>query len=395
MFIPRPRDLELHLTGRRPTWVEVDLDAIASNLRAVRGRVGPERKVLAVVKADAYGHGAIPVARRLEKEGVFSFGVAMVEEGLELRRAGIRAGIVILGVFSPGQIPAIVEGDLTPTVYSISTLTAILDTERRLSRRIPFHLKVDTGMRRLGFMPQELRSALDRIAALPQPGLEGVLTTLAGSDQEDNPGTSQQIRQFSAALEEMRRRGLKPIQIHVANSGGVLNYPETWFEMVRPGLALYGLHPSGSQGPELTPALSFRTRIALVKSVPEGTPIGYGGVFRTSRESRIATIGAGYDDGINRLLYDGGDVLVRGRRAPFAGRISMDFSMIDVTDIDDAAEGDDVTIIGRDGDEMISAWDLARVCRTIPYEILCRIGPRVPRLYAGEGATRPLRSRFD
>lgn len=347
------------------------------------------------MKADAYGHGAIPVARRLEKEGVTSFGVAMVEEGLELRRAGIQGGIVVLGVFSQGQIPAIVEGDLTPTVYSISTLTAILDAERRLSRRIPFHLKVDTGMGRLGFMPQELRAALDRIAALPQPGLEGVLTTLAGSDQEDNPRTSQQIRQFSAALEEMRRRGLRPVQIHVANSGGVLNYPETWFEMVRPGLALYGLHPSGSQGSDLTPALSFRTRIALVKTVPEGTPIGYGGVFRTSRQSRIATIGAGYDDGINRLLYDGGEVLVRGRRAPFAGRISMDFSMVDVTDIEGAAEGDDVTIIGRDGDSMISAWDLARVCRTIPYEILCRIGSRVPRLYAGEGATRPLRSRFD
>ena len=374
----------------------MDLDAIASNLRSIRSRVGTARKILAVVKADAYGHGAVPVAKRLEMEGVDFFGVTMIEEGLELRRAGIRRPVLLLGPLTPGQIPAIIEADITPTVYSMSTLSLVLDAERRLSRRIPFHLKVDTGMCRIGFLPHDLGAALDRIAALPDPSLEGVLTTLAGSDQEDNPRTSEQIRIFSSALEEIRRRGLTPQHVHIANSGGILNYPDTWFEMVRTGLALYGLHPSGKRArPELTPALSFRTRVVTVKHVPAGTLIGYGGAFRTTRPSAIATIAAGYDDGVNRLLGDGGEVLIRGRRVRYAGRISMDFSMVDVTDVPGVEEGDEASIIGEDEDEAVTAWDVARVCKTIPYEVLCRIGPRVPRIYAGAGAPRPIRSRFD
>jgi alanine racemase len=373
----------------------VDLDAVAHNLRAVRARIGASRRILAVVKADAYGHGAVPVARRLEAEGADLFGVAMVEEGIELRRAGIRRPILVLGAFLPAQIASMVEADLTPTVWSMASLSALLDAGRRLGRAIPFHLKVDTGMGRIGFLPHDLRAALDRIAALPDPPLEGVLTTLAGSDQEDSPRIPEQIRVFSSALEEIRRRGLKPQYVHVANSGGILNYPETWFDTVRPGLALYGLQPAGTRGGEFRPALAFRTRIIMLKTVPAGSPIGYGGVFRTSRESRIATIAAGYDDGVNRLLHDGGEVLVRGRRAPYAGRISMDFSMVDVTDVSEAAEGDEATIIGAQGDDALTAWEVARTCQTIPYEILCRIGPRVPRVYLGEGAPRTIRSRFD
>jgi alanine racemase len=384
------------MTGRRPTWVEVDLDALAGNLRSIRSRVGASRRIIAVVKADAYGHGAVPVARRLESEGADMFGVAMAEEGIELRKGGIEKPILILGPFTPSQIPALVDSDLTPTVYSMATLSAILDAERRLDRRIPFHLKVETGMGRLGLLPHDLRAALDRLAALPHPSLEGVLTTLAGSDQDDNPQIASQIRAFTAALEEIRRRGLSPQCVHIANSGGVLKYPDAWFSMVRPGLALYGLRPSGDPSePDFRPVLSFRTRIIMLKTVPPETPIGYGGQFRTLRESRIATIAAGYDDGVNRLLHDGGEVLVRGRRAPYAGRISMDFSMVDVTDVAGAEEGDEVTIIGRQDDAAVTAWDLARVCRTIPYEILCRIGPRVPRVYVSEGTARSIRSRFD
>ncbi len=374
----------------------MDLDAVASNLRAVRARTGASRKILAVVKADAYGHGAVAVARRLQKEGVDHFGVAMVEEGLELRRAGIERPILVLGAFGAGQISMMVEGRLTPAVYSPATLSTILEARRRLSQPIPFHLKLDTGMGRLGILPQDLGPALDRIAALPEPALQGVFTTLATGDLESSPEVADQLRVFSSALEEIRRRGLSPHMVHIANSGGIFHHPPTWLDMVRPGLALYGLRPSdGSPPGELAPALSLRTRVVMLKEVSAGTPLGYGAAFRAPRDSRIATIAAGYDDGVNRLLHDGGVVLVRGRRAPFAGAISMDLAMVDVTDVPQAEEGDEVTILGEQGGETITAWDLARLCRTIPYEILCRIGARVPRIYLGEGAPRPVRSRFD
>jgi len=374
----------------------VDLDAFALNLRAIRARTGPSRKVLAVVKADAYGHGAVPVARRLEKEGVDHLGVALVEEGMELRRAGVGKPILLLGAFTPAQIPLIVEGSLTPTVYSIATLTTILEARRRLSRTIPFHLKIDTGMGRLGILPHDLGAALDRIAALSEPALEGVLTTLAESDQPESPRTAEQLRIFKSALEEIRRRGLKPLHLHIANSGGIVNHPPTWLDMVRPGILLYGLGPADGPAPtDLTPALSLRARVLQLKSMPKESPIGYGGAFITSRESRIAIIAAGYGDGVNRLLHDSGHALIRGRRVPFAGRISMDLSVVDVTDVPAAAEGDEVTIIGAQGDHSITAWEVARECRTIPYEVLCAIGPRVPRIYIGEGAPRPIRSRFE
>jgi len=348
------------------------------------------------VKADAYGHGAVAVSRRLAMEGVEQIGVALVEEGLEIRRAGVTTPILVLGPFTPAQIPVMLEGSLTPTVYSMATLSTLLDARRRLSRSLPFHLKLDTGMGRLGILPHDLGAALDRIAALPDPALQGVLTTLAGSDQEESPRTSEQLRHFTSALEEIRRRGLKPQMVHIANSGGILNHPPTWLDTVRPGILLYGISPAqGTPPPDLKPALSLRSRIVQIKALPAGSPVGYGGTFVTVRESRIAILAAGYDDGVNRMLHDSGEVLVRGRRAPFAGRISMDLSAVDVTNVEGAAEGDTVTIIGSDGDETITAWEVARKCGTIAYEILCGMSGRVPRLYHGEGAVRPMRSRFD
>jgi alanine racemase len=348
------------------------------------------------VKADAYGHGAVPIARRLEKEGTDQFGVAMLEEGIELRRAGISVPVLILGAFDPSQLTMIIEASLTPSVYSAESLTAVLEAGRKLPQPIRFHLKVDTGMGRLGFMPHDLGPILDRIAALPQPALEGIYTALSTSEQPDSPFTLEQMHHLKSAVQEAKRRGLSPTLTHAANSGGILNTPDTWLEMVRPGLALYGLPPAEGPVPRgLTPVLSMHTRIVLLKRVPEGTPLGYGGAFRTSRRSRIATITAGYDDGLNRLLHDGGEVLVRGRRARIAGRISMDLATIDVTEIPEAVEGDVVTILGEQEGERLTVWDLARQCRTIPWEILCGIGTRVPRIYVGEGAERPIRSRFD
>jgi alanine racemase len=376
--------------------VEVDLDVIASNVKSILAWIGPSRKLLCVVKADAYGHGAVAVARRLEMEGVDCLGVAMVEEGLELRKAGIRLPILVLGAYDPSQLDMMVEAKLTPSVYSLSILSAVLDAGRRLPSPIPFQIEVDTGMGRLGLPPQDLGAVLDRIAALSRPALEGVYTVLASSEEADSPATGEQLRHFNCALQEVKRRGLSPALVHVANSGGVLNTPETWFNMVRPGLAIYGIMPAEvTPGLDLTPALSFRSRVILLKDAAPGTPLGYGSAFVTERPSRIATIAAGYDDGLNRLLYDGGRILIRGRRAPIVGRISMDLTTVDVTEIPEATEGDEATIIGKQGDEWISAWEHATLCRTIPWETLCRIGARVPRIYIGEGAPRPVISRFD
>jgi len=374
----------------------VDLDALARNLAAIRGRVGDAREILGVVKADAYGHGAVPVARRLAAEGIDHFGVALVEEGLELRRAGIKTPILILGAIEPGQIPLIVEGALTPAVYSMRILSAIIEASGRLPRPIPFHLKIDTGMGRLGFRPQDLSAALDRMAAMPRVAIEGVFTTLASSETPDNPVTAEQVQRFKLAVGELKRRGLDPGRVHMANSGGILTSSDTWFRMVRPGLALYGVAPAeGLAGSDLSPALSFHSRIVMLKEVPPDTPLGYGGVFRTSRKSRIATLAAGYDDGLSRRLHESGRVLVRGMRAPFAGRVSMDLATVDVTDIPGAAEGDTVTFIGSQAGASISAREVASWCGTIPWEIFCGIGSRVPRIYRGGEASAPIRSRFD
>jgi alanine racemase len=384
------------MEGRRPTWAEVDLDIIAANLKVIRKLTGGGRKIFGVVKADAYGHGSVTVARCLQKEGIHGLGVACVEEGLELRRAGIDIQILILGAFDRSQVPMIVEAGLTPTVYSMSTLSAILEASARLPQPIQFHLKIDSGMGRIGFTPGELSAALDRIAALQHPALQGVYTTLSSSDQLDNSFTSRQLSRFNHGLQEIKRRGLSPALVHMANSGGIINAPETWLECVRPGLALFGLSPSG--GPPsngLRPALSLHSRVILLKTVPPDTPLGYGGAFKTSRESRIATIAAGYDDGLKRQLHDGGEALLGGKRVPYVGRISMDLAMLDVTDVDGAAEGNVVTIIGTQGEDSITASELARHCGTISWEILCGIGRRVPRIYQGCGKSGEIISAFN
>ena len=368
---------------------------IGSNIRAIRAWIGPSRKLLCVVKANAYGHGAVAVGRRAQSEGADYLGVAMVEEGIELRRAGVELPVLVLGAFESSQISAMVESRLTPSVYSIASLSAVLEAGRRLRRPIPFHMEVDTGMGRLGISPKDLGAALDRMAAIQRPALEGMYTVLASGEDADSPATGRQLSLFNHAIQEVKRRGLAPSYVHVANSGGVLNTPETWFNMVRPGLALYGVPPAEvSPVLDLMPALSFRTRVVVLRDAPEGSHVGYGGAATLGRESRLATLAVGYDDGLNRLMYDGGRVLIRGRRVPIVGRVSMDLATVDVTDIPDVAEGDEATIIGRQGDEWITVWEAARLCRTIPWEVLCRIGARVPRIYIGEGSAAPVVSRF-
>jgi len=355
----------------------VSLDAITHNVRVIRRRIGEGRRVLAVIKANAYGHGAVEVGRRLESDGIDLFGVAFPEEGFQLRRAGIRVPILVMGAAAVDQLPGMIASALTPTAYSLSFLDAIVAASQRTADPVLFHLKVDTGMGRLGVLPEQLPAALARVAQTDGRALiDGVFTTLSSSDHSDDPHTAAQMGVFVSALARIREAGVRLSYTHAANSGGIIDHPPTWLDTVRPGIMLYGVRPSErSTRLDLRAALSFKGSLAFIKSVPSGTPIGYGRTFITARPSVIGTVPAGYADGLSRRISPDGHTLVRGRPAPYAGRISMDHFMVDLTDIPGASEGDEVVMIGAQEGASISARQVADWIGTIPYEVLCRIGP--------------------
>ncbi len=368
----------------RPTRLQVDLDAIAANLRLLRSRMGGTREMLGIVKADAYGHGALAVSRLLCGEGIEMLGVALPEEGIELRQAGVTVPILVLGAFSGEQIRIAIRNGLTPAACSPAILDRILEQAARAAEAVPFHLKLDTGMGRLGLLPDQLPAALRRIkAAGGSVRMDGIFTHFSCADDPADPHTAAQLDLFSRLLDTARRSGLAPARIHAAGSGGILNHPMSLFTMARPGISLYGLQPSDrTPDPGLRPALRFVTQVVLLKSVRPGASLGYGHEGVTSRRSLIGTLDAGYADGLPRLAFPGGWALVRGRRAPYIGRISMDHAMVDLTDVPGAQEGDEAVLIGRQGGEEISAHTFASWSRTMAYEALCRFSPRVPRMHA-------------
>jgi len=381
--------LDLH----RPTWAEIDLDALSRNLAAVRGRIGG-RAILAVVKADAYGHGAVEVTRALEAEGVERFGVALPEEGVELRRAGIRAPILVLGGFAPPQADLLLRHDLVPAIYRPDQVEALAAAARRHGLMAPVHLKVDTGMGRLGVPAADVPAFIGVVEGSPSIRLTGAFSHLAVADDPADPFTSRQIDQFREAIAAIRARGLAPEEIHLANSAAVLDHPPAWLTLVRPGLILYGYAPSSRVTPlTVRPVLSLKTRIIYIKDVAPGTTLGYGRTFAAARPTRVASLAIGYDDGLPRLLSNRGHVLVRGRRAPVVGRISMDLTTVDVTDIPEAGLGDEVVVLGGSGGEVVDADRIAAWAETISWEVLCGLGPRVPRLYI-RAAERRVVSRF-
>ena len=373
----------------RPTTAHVDLGALRHNLGQVR-RLAGDREVIAIVKADAYGHGAVPVARALAAGGVTRFGVALVEEGRALREAGLRGEILVLGGFVEDQAAEIVELGLTATIFHAGHADALNEAARRAGRAAPVHVKIDTGMGRLGFSPD---AAPDAVAALARSAflrLEGLMTHFADADLADPAYAREQVARFDAVAETVRRAGVHiPIR-HAANSAAVMA-ASSWrsamggplYDAVRPGLMLYGARPGPAVGAgvDLRPVLSLTTRILLLKRVPPGTPISYGRTFVTRRESLIAVLPIGYADGYPRALSNAGRVLVRGRGAPVVGRVCMDLTMVDVTDVPGAAEGDEAVVIGAQGAAAITVEEVAAGAGTIAYEILCGIGPRVPRRY--------------
>lgn len=375
-----------HSQRFRPTVARVDLGALRRNVRLIRARIPSSSAVLAAVKADAYGHGLVPVAEVLAAEGVDWLGVAIVEEGLWLRRAGIQKPILVLGGFADGSESIALEAGLCPVVYRSASARALNQLGARRGEPVGFHLKIDTGMHRLGVQLHELAAFLDLLSGLSMVKIDGVLTHLAEGEDVEGTFTQEQLEAFADAVRLIRSRGHDPRWIHGANTGAVMlgrEAPGIEMNLVRPGIALYGVPTDSSLDGAwpLEPALSFESAISFLKVVPAGSAVSYGRAWCAERESRIAVLPVGYGDGYPRALGNAAEALVRGRRVPVVGRVCMDLTMLDVTDVPQVREGDRVVLLGRQGKEEIGALELAALLDTIPYEVLCGVSPRVPRHY--------------
>jgi alanine racemase len=373
---------------RRPTWAEIDLDHLAANFNRVRQRVSPVARVMAVIKANAYGHGAVACARRLAREGADWFGVALPEEGVELRSAGVTQPVLCLGGFWPGQAATCIQHNLTPVVYHLDMIAALNQAAANAGVVADVHLKVDTGMGRLGVRFDQLSEFVNTLAQFRNVRIDGIMSHLAAADDATcQPLTHDQIQRFEDAVVVFRDHGYRPTHLHLANSAGIFGHRESWGNMVRPGGVLYGLWRdvlSTSEDPGLLPVMSLHSRISLLKWVPPGETIGYGCTFEASRRSLIATLPVGYHDGYMRGLSNRAHVIVRGVYVPVVGRISMDLTLIDVTNVAGVELDDQVTLLGwnRQQPELnIHAEDLARIAGTLSYEVTCGVSERVPRVY--------------
>ncbi len=361
----------------RPTRAEVLLDTIAHNFQVVR-QAANGRKVLAVVKADAYGHGVVPVAQRLQAEGVDGFGVALAEEGIELREAGIDRAILVLNGINGGAHRDIIAAGLTPVLYDIAEASAFEAVSR--GRPIDVHLKVDTGMGRLGVPLGELPDFLRDLRRFPSIRIAGLMTHLSTADS-DPDYVAEQLRGFKYAEGLVRRFGHEPSVLHAANSAALFRHPETHFDWVRPGISLYGYPGSSSIDVPLRPAMRWRTEVLRIRTLRPGESAGYGRSFRATRETRLATIPIGYGDGLFRSASNRGHVLIRGSRCPIVGNIAMDLTTVDVSEVAGVALGDEVLLLGEQEGAVLDAVDLAAAAGTIPYEVLTNVSRRVPRVY--------------
>ncbi len=369
--------------ARRPTIAEIDLNAIRHNVRRICERVHPGG-VMAVVKADAYGHGAIPVAQTALSAGASQLGVALLEEGVELRRAQIDAPILVFGGFFEKQIDSFIANNLQFTLYDVRLAEIVSRRAQALSRKAQAHVKIDTGMGRVGLLPNEAVEVILTMAKLPNLELVGIYTHFASSDSRDKSYANQQLEQFKSLVQQLTNDDLRFKYLHAANSGAILDLPQSYFNLVRPGVMMYGYYPSNetSESIPLEPAMSLRTRILFVKKVPAGTFISYGQTFQTRQATTIATLPIGYADGISRRFSNNFEVLVRGRRCPLVGRVCMDQIMIGLGDMKDVQAGEEVVLLGKQGDEEISIYEWCRRLETIPYEVTCGISKRVARIYA-------------
>jgi alanine racemase len=367
----------------RPTVAEIDLGALAYNYRQIRRVTPKETKILGVVKADAYGHGALPVSQKLEELGVEYLGVAMSDEGVQLRKGGIKTPVLLLGGVYKEDLEWVLQYKLTPVVFQKESLQLLHRAARRERKKVRVHLKVDTGMGRLGVPLRLWPAFLDDLRHFPGLEVEGILSHYSMADETDAPYTEGQWKAFQEAVAIAESKGIHARYKHISNSAGLTAFPSWSGNLVRPGIILYGSYPSPSFRDliQLRPVMRVKTRIGLLKRVPAGEKISYGGTYVTRKQSLIATLPIGYADGYNRRLSNQGQVLVRGRRAPVVGRVCMDYIIADVSDIPGVALGDEVVLMGRQGREEISAEEIGEKIGTISYEVLCLVGRRVPRVY--------------
>jgi alanine racemase len=365
------------------TYATIDLSALGHNLSRIQERLSKQCSVMAVVKANAYGHGAVETSRALIRSGISQLAVASVHEGMALREAGITAEILVLVDLFDEHIKDLLAYRLTPVITEQRLLPALAKAAEAGNQSFPIHLKIDTGMGRLGFSPDDILTLFDALPAWKSLRVEGLMTHLADSDGE-NPGHSErQLQIFRNLLEQLERRRVHVPLVHAANSAAIVRFPQSHFSLVRPGIMLYGYHtlPKDVPNPELKPALSLRTTVMQLRTIKPGDSVSYNRTFVAKKTSNIAVLPIGYADGYNRRLSNKGFVLIDGKRAPIVGLVCMDMTMVDVTDIASVRVGDGVTLIGRESQDAIWADDIAEWTGTIPYEILCAIGPRIPRVY--------------
>lgn len=371
----------------RPTVCEIDLASVKNNLSIIRRKAGSACKIMAVVKADAYGHGATEVSKLLETENVDFFAVAMLEEALRLRADGIKTPIIILGGILDGQEAALFDYDLTPIVFSLETMRRIEEEGARRAIHRKVHIKIDTGMGRLGIQPEEVKGFFREMSAMQYIELEGVATHFSCADfapgSKEAAFTELQIDRFRECIAEIKSIGFEIPLIHAANSAAIFNFPGSIFNLVRPGIMLYGSYPSPlvERIDGLKGSMSLKTKIIDLKDVDEGFGVSYGRTFITSARQKIAVVPVGYADGLRRELSNKGEALVRGKRAGVAGKVCMDMTMLDVTGIKGVQNGDEVYLFGGEGEHAISIDEFAETVGTIPYEIMCGISQRVPRTY--------------
>lgn len=368
----------------RPVWAEIDLDKLAHNMREIR-RVSKSKDIIAVIKADGYGHGALDIAPTLLENGATRIGVAVASEAIELRRGGIEAPIMILGFTPPSLSDMLLRYDIEQTVYSYELAKEISDMAKKKEKVAKLHIALDTGMGRIGFLPdKESVEEVYKISKLPNISIEGLFSHFSTADERDKAYTNSQLEKYDTFYNELIKKGVNIKIRHIANSAAIIDMPETHYEAVRPGIILYGYYPSEEVFKEkisLKPVMSLKTNIVHIKKLPDGEYISYGRKFKTTRESIIATLPVGYADGFTRLLNGKARVIVNGCFAPVIGSICMDQCMIDVTDVKDAKFGDEVILMGEDNGLSFTADDIAQLLGTINYEITCMVSKRVPRVY--------------
>lgn len=369
-------------------WAEIDLDAIYHNVAAAKALTKPGTKLMAVIKADGYGHGAVPLAEVLDPLAD-AYGVAIVEEGIELRQAGVTKPILVLGYTPESLYKQVMDYDIIATVYTKDMASSLSATALHMGKCAKVHIKLDTGMSRIGFLPnQESLQEIQQIAAMPGIEINGCFTHFARMDETDKSRAEEQFRRYMDFTAQMEAAGISIPVKHASNSAGIIEMPKVNLDMVRDGICIYGLYPSEEVNRErlpLTPAMQWKARVSHVKTLPAGVEIGYGGSYTTRQETRVATIPVGYADGYPRSLSNRGTVLIHGQRAAILGRVCMDQFMVDVTEIPDVQIGSLVTLFGRDGNTVLPVEEVADLSGSFNYEFVCDVGKRVPRVYYRQG----------